>query len=448
VYLALLGQQLRITAGVLPGVDVEHLARGDEVEVVQTGAQHWGVRRRVGRHVRHGVVGRVIDICGRDLVRVSRGSDVIVLRAVGALGETLARAHGDHRDLLGRLVSYDEGLGLAFDLFGEQEREGFILREVPEVHRAGLVLPPRTLDHLETEVLLPLLHPEEARAQGAVPVRFVVLAGPAGVGKTHAARWLATELGRVVYLVNGAEVASKWYGETEARLRARIRAAQAEPNGAILIWDEGESLLGERGRSTVGVEDRVVSLLLTESDGFTRHGDVLYVLTTNRAERLDQALRRSLRAETVVFERPDAPRTRALFRLYLAGATCLDGDPETFARAATLAIFSGRLSLGEVVLRDGARLPLTPRMAVSGALVRASCERAHRSAFVRRKRANGSAGPIGILRDDLLAAVGAELTGVAGSLTASNVVHALTLPPGVADQIVALEPPTGNARPR
>src|SRR6185295_17988297 len=49
-----------------------------------------------------------------------------------------------------------------------------------------------------------------------------------------------------------------------------------------LVWDEAESLLVERGRSMVGVEDRIVATMLTATDGFTKSQNVLFILTTHR----------------------------------------------------------------------------------------------------------------------------------------------------------------------
>jgi SpoVK/Ycf46/Vps4 family AAA+-type ATPase len=197
----------------------------------------------------------------------------------------------------------------------------------------------------------------------------------------------------------------------------------------------------------VGVEDRVVATMLTATDGFTKSGNVLFILTTNRVDRIDEALRRSLRAETIRFERPDAPRTRALFRLYLRDAATVDATPDALADLATRAIFAAREPLAVATLKDGARLPLTRAMAVSGALVRAACERAGRRAFVRRVRANGDGdGARGLRADDLRAAIDEEMAGVTGTLTLGNLTRVLTIPTDQAERIVALAPNTNAAR--
>ncbi len=438
VHVALLGQQTQLTVGVLPDVPDRDFALGEEVEVVQTGPQHYAIRRRLGPHVRHGAVARVEEILSPDLLRVHRGPETVILRAAAsAAAEVRRHADGDE-SLLGRLVSFDEQLGLAFTFFGPPERDTLTLREFPAVQRADLILAPRTGQLLEDQIILPLRYPDLARAAGVEMGRFFIFDGPAGVGKTHAARWLATELGRPLYLINGGELASKWYGDTDLELRRRIEAAKHEPGGAVIVWDEAESMLVERGRSVVGVEDRLVSLMLTASDGFTHRGDVLFILTTNRSDMIDVAIKRPLRATTVTFERPDAPRTRALFRLYLDRAACAGDDREALAQAGTLAIFAEREPIAEAVLRDGSRLPLTRAMAVSGALVRSSCQAALRAAFVYQARHDGSAAPNGVGRHDLLAALDEEFARLAHTLTVSSLGQAVRLAPGVAEQVVAI----------
>jgi len=446
VHVALLGQQTRLTVGVLPEVPDPHFTVGDEVEVVQTGPQHYAIRSHLGPHVRHGTVARVEEILAPDLLRVHRGPDTVILRAAGSVATELQHQSSNHEQLLGRLVAYDEQLGLAFTFFGPPERERLVVREFPSVQRSELVLAPRTMRVLEERVILPLRFPALAEAHRVGVGHFFIFEGPAGVGKTHAARWLATELGRPLYLVSGGEIASKWYGDTEAALRARIEAAKQERGGAVLVWDEAESMLIERGRSLVGVEDRVVSLMLTATDGFTQRGEVLFILTTNRSDKIDVAIKRSLRAVAVPFARPDAARTRALFRLYLDDLRCADENREALGQAATLAIFAEREPIAEAVLRDGSRLPLTRAMAVSGALIRASCECASRHAFVYQARHDGTAPPRGITREDLLAALDEEFVGVARTLTVSNLEQALSLPPGVGEQVVAVHTNEGAAR--
>jgi SpoVK/Ycf46/Vps4 family AAA+-type ATPase len=438
-YLALLGQPTQVVAGLLPGVDPAGLSPGDEVEVVRSGPDHYAVRRRVGRHVRFGAVARVDQVQGPDSLRVSAGADDYYLRPSAALASEIASSEDPEADVLGRFVSFDPQLGMAFAFFGDPEREALVLREVPSVKRDELIVLPRVARLLEEDILLPARHAQLAAAYGVRPAHFLLFSGQPGVGKTHAARWIATELGRPVYLISGAEIADMWYGGAEAKLRARLDAARNEPNGAVVVWDEAESMLVERGRTVVGVENRVVSLMLSFTDGFESADGVLVVLTTNRPDLLDSALLRALRATPVVFERPDAPRTRELFELYLRDKPCADTDAALLAREAVRAVFADRDPLAQLVLRDSSRLPVTRASAVSGALVRAACERAQKLAFVRHARARGGGRPRGILRDDLFAALDEQFGSAAENLTRENVDAAVTLPPDAAGNVVAVE---------
>ena len=230
-----------------------------------------------------------------------------------------------------------------------------------------------------------------------------------------------------------------WYGGTEAKLRARLDAARKEPNGAVLVWDEADALLPERGRTVVGVENRVVSLMLSFTDGFEPTDGVLVILTTNRPDLMDGALLRALRATPVVFERPDAPRTRALFELFLRDKPCADTDAAQLAREAVNAVFAEREALAHLVLRDSSRAPVTRAAAVSGALVRAACESAQKLAFVRHARSGGRGRPRGILRGDLLAALAEQVGRVAAHLSVENVAGAVTLAPEAAGNVGAVE---------
>ena len=445
---ALLGQQTRLVVGTLPGAEIAHLEAGDEVEVVRFGSEQYAIRRRVGHHARHGAVARVVAVTGPDLLRVSRGPDELFLRAAARLRREIA-AFEDPRAAIGRLVSFDELLGMAFGFFGAPERDELVLREFPRVRRDELVLAPDLARLLEEEILFPAWHAELARAYAVQPSRFFVFEGPPGVGKTHAARWIASELDRPVYLVSGGELADVWYGGTEAKLRARLEAAAREPAGAVLVWDEAEAMLGERGRSVVGVEDRVVTLMLSFTDGFVQRGErVIVILTTNRADQMDAALKRHLRAQTVEFRRPDAPRTRRLFELYLREVPIADGDAASLAREAALGIFGEREPLAEAVLRDSQRIAITRGATVSGALVRAACERALRLAFVRHVRSRANGATPALRAEDLHAALDEQFASLARSLTLENLARVVSLPARAAGSVAALERRSGSARRR
>ncbi|XP_034546684.1 ATPase family protein 2 homolog [Notolabrus celidotus] len=150
------------------------------------------------------------------------------------------------------------------------------------------------LDVIRETIELPLKHPELFSNYGIPPPRGVLLYGPPGTGKTMIGRAIANEVGAHMTVINGPEIVSKFYGETEARLRQIFtEASQRQP--AIIFIDELDALCPKREGAQNEVEKRVVASLLTLMDGIGSEGhsgQLLVLGATNRPHALDPALRR------------------------------------------------------------------------------------------------------------------------------------------------------------
>jgi transitional endoplasmic reticulum ATPase len=140
-------------------------------------------------------------------------------------------------------------------------------------------------------VELPLRHPELFQRLGIEPPKGVLLHGPPGCGKTLLARAVANESEANFYSINGPEIMSKFYGESEARLREIFQQAQQNAPSIIFV-DELDAIAPKREEVTGEVERRVVAQLLALMDGLSGRGNVIVIGATNRPGALDQALRR------------------------------------------------------------------------------------------------------------------------------------------------------------
>ncbi|XP_042325696.1 ATPase family protein 2 homolog isoform X4 [Sceloporus undulatus] len=141
---------------------------------------------------------------------------------------------------------------------------------------------------------LPLKQPDLFRHYGIPPPRGVLLYGPPGTGKTLIARAVANEVGAHVTTINGPEIISKFYGESEARLR-QIFAEASLRQPSIIFIDEIDALCPKREGTQNEVEKRIVASLLTLMDGIGSEGSegkLLVLGATNRPHALDPALRR------------------------------------------------------------------------------------------------------------------------------------------------------------
>src|SRR5438128_736372 len=138
---------------------------------------------------------------------------------------------------------------------------------------------------------LPLRHPEIFEKLGIEAPKGVLLYGPPGTGKTLLAKAVANESNAHFISISGPEIMSKFYGESEARLREIFKETK-EKAPSIIFIDEIDSIAPKREEVTGEVERRVVSQLLSLMDGLEGRGKVIVIAATNRPNAIDPALRR------------------------------------------------------------------------------------------------------------------------------------------------------------
>ncbi len=138
---------------------------------------------------------------------------------------------------------------------------------------------------------IPMKHPEVFERIGITPPKGVLLYGPPGTGKTLLARALANELDAHFTVINGPEIMSKYYGESEKQLREIFDEA-SKNTPAIVFIDEIDSIAPNRDEVSGEAERRIVSTLLTVMDGLKGRGNVVVIAATNRPNSIDPALRR------------------------------------------------------------------------------------------------------------------------------------------------------------
>ena len=172
--------------------------------------------------------------------------------------------------------------------------------------------------------------PESAVRFGVEPPTGLLLAGPPGTGKTSVAKVLAAQAKCSFYPISGADVISKWVGESERNIRQLFERARANRPSIVFI-DEIDAIAGSRGQ--VETHDSHVNQLLSEIDGVSGQRGVFVVGATNRPDQLDPALLRGGRlSRTVVLGLPDEEARRALLCLMTARMPTVGVDVEQLAR--------------------------------------------------------------------------------------------------------------------
>ena len=174
-------------------------------------------------------------------------------------------------------------------LVGEQVKEP--VRAIPKISYEDIGGLRPVIQKVREMIELPLRHPELFERLGVEAPKGVLLHGPPGTGKTLLARAVASETNANFSSLGGPEIMSKFYGESEERLREVFKEAQ-ENAPSIIFIDEIDSIAPKREEVTGEVEKRVVSQLLSLMDGLQSRGKVVVIGATNRVNAIDPALRR------------------------------------------------------------------------------------------------------------------------------------------------------------
>jgi len=169
--------------------------------------------------------------------------------------------------------------------------KGETLRGVPQVTYEDIGGISNEIKKVREMIELPLRHPEIFEKLGIEAPKGVLLYGPPGTGKTLLAKAVANESNAHFISISGPEIMSKFYGESEARLREIFKEAR-EKAPSIIFVDEIDSIAPKREEVTGEVERRVVSQMLSLMDGLEARGKVIVISATNRPNAIDPALRR------------------------------------------------------------------------------------------------------------------------------------------------------------
>lgn len=215
-------------------------------------------------------------------------------------------------------VTMDDFLNALREIEPSAIREVFT--EIPEIGFSEIGGLDSIKKILAETVKDPLYHPEVYARANTRPAKGILLTGEPGTGKTLIAKAIAREAEVNFIAISGPELLSKYIGESERGVREVFKKArQAAP--CILLFDEIETLVPERGRATGDqVSERVVAQFLTELDGIEELKGVMVLASSNRPDLIDPAILRPGRFDFVIeVPKPDVKARKAIFQVHTRG---------------------------------------------------------------------------------------------------------------------------------
>jgi len=208
-----------------------------------------------------------------------------------------------------------------------------VLIEVPKVKWDDVGGLEEVKNNLKEMVEWPLKNPEVFGRMGITPPRGILIYGPPGCGKTLLAKAVANESGANFISVKGPELLSKWFGESEQRIRDLFRKArQVAPS--IIFLDEVDALVPKRGlQYGTHATESVVSQILTEISGLEELKDVVVIAATNRPDMIDSALLRPGRIDRfVLIPAPDEKSRLEILKVHTKNMPLKQVDLKALAK--------------------------------------------------------------------------------------------------------------------
>jgi len=252
---------------------------------------------------------------GADISALCKEAAMHTLRRVLAESGEIKKDEPLPEEFLKKLFVTQEDFDYAMKMV-EPSAMREVMIETPNVRWEDIGDLEQAKKELKEAVEWPLLYPDSFKNIGINPPRGILLYGPPGCGKTLLAKAVAHESNANFILVNGPEILSKWYGESEKKLREIFqKAKQVAP--CIIFFDEIDALAPSRGGTMHEVTERIVSQLLTLMSGLEELRNVFVLAATNRPDIIDPALLRPGRFDRhILIPSPDAKARLNILKIH------------------------------------------------------------------------------------------------------------------------------------
>ncbi len=380
----------------------------------------------------------------RIVLRSTHSDEKVVVEAASSLQDIALRP--------GDLVRWDRAARLCQEKMDDSERNPYLLEQVEDIPLESIGGQQGNLNRIQEALLNSLLYPDRTKQYRLPCSNTLLLYGPPGNGKTCMTRAVFAEIqrrsGKKVFLsvVNASSWESMWVGQTQANITAlftSMRQAAAEGNIAVLFIDEIEAVARTRGSYAGHHDDKALSTLLNEMNGFQQLHNVSVVGACNRKDLLDSALL-SRFGDQIPVHRPDIRGAKEIFSVHLEedipyqACQGIAGNTRTemIERAVSrLYAPNAESEICVLKLRDGKTRTVAIKELVSGRLIQQICHSVKRRALQREI----NTGDKGLRLDDMEVALAEAIQRLITTLTPQNVHdHLESLPED--EHVVGVDP--------